>query len=143
MTMTDEFTRKRLDKTQKRAEQKLQQDLENIRECAVTVPIHFLKAWKAGIKKVGENYFELKCPIDNITDKWQACPKTPFILEVAGSISHGQAALLGLMCSFYNSEDGQKILEKVILPNFVDALAILDDESRKIVSDLCLTYSGW
>lgn len=141
--MTDEFTQKRLDKNKKQAEKRLQQELENMRECAITVPSHFLKAWIAGVKKAGENYFELKGPVEDITNKWQVCPKASFILEVAGSISHGQAALLGLMCSFYNSEDGQNILEKVNLPNFVDALAILDNESRKIISDLCLTYSGW
>ena len=64
-------------------------------------------------------------------------------MEVANRVSHGQAALLGLICSFYDSEDGQKILEMVNLPNFVDALVILDDESREIIAILWETYTGW
>lgn len=73
----------------------------------------------------------------------KACPKTPFILDIVLCKGHGQAALLGLMCSFYNSEDGQTILEKVNLPNLVDALAVLDDESRDSVGELWLNYPGW
>lgn len=103
----------------------------------------FLTAWKRGIRKLGSQYFELKCPVIEIIDKWQACPKTLFILEIATRISHGQAARLGLMCSFYNSEGGQKILENVSLPNFVDALAILDDEGQEIISELMRYYTGW
>lgn len=139
----DELSRMRLKKLQERSEKKLREEMAKMRDRAAEMPSRFLNAWVCGVKKLGADYFDLKCPLAEIDNKWQACPKTEFILKIAASKGHGQAALLGLMCSFYNSEDGQKILEKVNLPNFVDALAILDEESREIVNELWLNYQGW
>ncbi|WP_162264410.1 hypothetical protein [Legionella quateirensis] len=47
------------------------------------------------------------------------------------------------MYSFYNADDGQKFLEQSNTANFVDALNVLDDEGRKIISQLWMKHSSW
>lgn len=106
--------------------------------------IIFLEAWKQGINKVGAEFFDIKADtVDTATDKLQLQPNFKFIKEAIGGYSHGKQVLLGLMYSFYNPEDGQKILEQSNTANFVDALNVLDDEGRKIISQLWLNHSGW
>ncbi|OJW06879.1 MAG: hypothetical protein BGO44_13895 [Legionella sp. 39-23] len=106
--------------------------------------IIFLEAWKQGINKVGAEFFDIKTDsVEAATDKLQLQPNFKFIKEAIGGYSHGKQVLLGLMYSFYNPEDGQKLLEQSNTTNFVDALNVLDDEGRKIISQLWLNHSGW
>lgn len=106
--------------------------------------IIFLEAWKQGINKVGTEFFDIKADtVDAATDKLQLQPNFKFIKEAIGGYSHGKQVLLGLMYSFYNPEDGQKFLEQSNTANFVDALNVLDDEGRKIISQLWMNHSGW
>lgn len=106
--------------------------------------IIFLEAWKQGINKVGAEFFDIKAnTVDAATDKLQLQPNFKFIKEAIGGYSHGKQVLLGLMYSFYNPEDGQKLLEQSNTANFVDALNVLDDEGKKIISQLWLNHSGW
>lgn len=106
--------------------------------------IMFLDAWKKGITKVGTEFFDIKADsVDAATDKSQLQPNFKLIQQAIGGCSHGQQVMLGLMCSFYNPEDGQKLLEKSNTANFVDALNILDSEGRSIISQLWLTHNGW
>ncbi len=60
-----------------------------------------------------------------------------------GGYSHGKQVLLAMMYSFFDPEDGQKFLEKTQTPNFVQTLSILNPESRQIISELWLHYTGW
>lgn len=104
----------------------------------------FLEGWKQGINKLGTEFFVIKADtVDAATDKLQLQPNFKIIKEAIGGYSHGKQVLLGLMYSFYNPEDGQKFLEQSNTANFVDALNVLDDEGRKIISQLWMNHSGW
>lgn len=50
---------------------------------------------------------------------------------------------MGLTYSFFDREDGQKILEKANTPNFVQALSVLDEEAKNTVAELWLHHTGW
>lgn len=106
--------------------------------------IMFLDAWKKGINKIGTEFFDIKADsVDAATDKSQLQPNLKLIQEAIGGYSHEQQVMLGLMYSFYNPEDGQKLLEKSNTANFVDALNVLDGLGRSIISQLWLTHSDW
>ncbi len=123
---------------------KFYHDMDKIREHEVHAKNRFLSAWKAGIKIVGPEFFVVKSKtIETATDKWQLEPNLEFMKNAMSVHSHGLQVLLGLMYSFYDSAEGQKLLEKANAANLVDALSVLDFESRDVVAELWLNYSGW
>ncbi|MDP3560975.1 MAG: hypothetical protein Q8R83_02205 [Legionellaceae bacterium] len=104
----------------------------------------FVTAWKKGIRIVGEEFFKIKASsLDKAEKKWQLEPNYFFIQENIWTYSHGKQVLMGMMYSFFDSEDGQKILEKAKTPNFVQALNVLDEQAREIVYQLCQHQAGW
>lgn len=106
-------------------------------------PQKFLAAWKNGIELAGEQFFNLKTSVAAADNKWQLAPNFKLIHCAIGMRSHGQQCLLALMYSFYDSLEGQKLLERVSDGSFVDALSALDLEGKKIISELLLNYVGW
>lgn len=110
----------------------------------------FLSAWIAGIRVVGENYFthnprfsEPAKSLNEVTDKWQVIPNNDLIEKSMGALSSGEAALLAVMCSFYNSEWGGQIMQDLGIHGLADVSARLDLKGNKIVAKLLLNYTGW
>ncbi|MCE3045463.1 MULTISPECIES: hypothetical protein [Legionella] len=104
----------------------------------------FDKAWKKGVAKVGVEFFNLKASSFEAAEKrWQLEPNYQFIKEAIGGYSQGKQALLALMYSFFDPECGQELLNKVGLPNYVDARSHLDLASIEIISELWLNHYGW
>ncbi|HAU1981061.1 TPA: hypothetical protein F8R70_14440 [Legionella pneumophila] len=96
------------------------------------------------MKIVGVEFFNIKASsLDAAEKKWQLEPNYTFIQSAMGGYSHGKQVLLAMMYSFFDPEDGQKFLEKTQTPNFVQTLSILNPESRQIISELWLHYTGW
>lgn len=118
------------------------QKMAEVRELEAQKPTRFLAAWKRGVKLAGGNYFKLQTHIDKATDKKQLQPDYDLIRHSLKAISTGQAHFLALMYSFYNSEDGQKMLEVIGRPNIADATH-LDDEQIEIIIELMKNYQGW
>lgn len=119
---------------------------ENMRQAEkdkIENPKRFLEAWKQGIKLVGEQYFEIKSNVDSATDKWDLKPKHEIIERSLFQLSKGQAILLAVMYSFYNSEEGQLYLEQLGRPNISDIAAHLDKEYLEVIAKLFVNYSGW
>lgn len=129
-------------KTQQNTLQSYHRELANLQSTA-GAPERFLAAWKKGVELAGENYFKLKCPLEQAKEKWDLCPNYELIAKVIGKISHGQAAMLGLMHSFYDSEEGQKLLKEANVENFVDALRLLSEEAKEVIAKLWMNYQGW
>lgn len=133
----------RKEKAKKEIKERFFDELEKVRELNAHADERFLAAWKQGVKLLGTQFFDVKGNVDETTEKWQLAPNIVFINETIDGYSHGQQVLLGLMCSFYNSEDGQEILEKAGAANLVDALGIIDLKGREIIAELWLNYTGW
>lgn len=138
-----DFTAFRDKKIDNKAVDQFYVKLKKIREHEMRAEERFLIAWKRGVLLLGLEFFNVECNIHEITDKSQLTPDIEYINQVIGGYSHGSQILLGLMCSFYNSEEGQKILNKVGAPNLIDALAIIDFNAREIIGELWLNYTGW
>lgn len=104
----------------------------------------FLEAWKRGAALIGTRFFEVKAPsVESATDKNQLRPDWDLVEESIGVLSRGEAAFLAAMCSFFNAEWGQKLLEDVGFPNICDIASKLDREHAEVIAELFLTYSGW
>lgn len=104
----------------------------------------FVVAWKKGIQIVGVEFFNIKASsLDAAQKKWQLEPNYTFIQSAMGGYSHGKQVLLAMMYSFFNPEDGQKLLDKTQAPNFVQALSFLNQDARQIISELWLHHTGW
>lgn len=89
--------------------------------------IRFDKAWKQGVKKVGVEFFNLKeSSLNDAHKRWQLEPNYQFIKEAIRGYSHSKQVLLAMMYSFFDSECGQELLEKVGTSNFVDARSYLE-----------------
>lgn len=131
------------DDEQERLREKFIAAVENAQREITICKERFLIAWKAGIEKLGANYFKLKVDINDVTDKWQACPDYEAINKTILSKSRSQQVMMALMYSFYDSIDGQRLLEIIGISNFLDARAALDEEEIIIISELWLHYIGW
>lgn len=107
---------------------------------------NFLRAWKAGVKVAGKEYFDVKTQdgeIDSAESRDDLQPKVIFIKNCIGKISHGEVVFLGLMVSFYNSECGQEILQRSKAANIADWASILDEHRKEIIVTLFQNASGW
>lgn len=104
----------------------------------------FLDAWKRGVHMAGKTCFKLKVPaIDDATHKSQLEPDWSYIEETLTARSHGEAAFLAAMCSFYNAEWGQILLVRAGYPNLCDLAAKLDEPHAAVIAELFLNYPGW
>lgn len=105
---------------------------------------NFLLAWKSGVLLAGEQYFNITAEsVEAAHDKWQLKPNWEVIQNSIGCISAGQGALLAAMYSFYNPDDGQKLLAAAGYPNLADLASKLDPEYAEVIAALFLNYHGW
>lgn len=106
----------------------------------------FLKAWKAGMKLVGLEYFNITmglAELEKSTNKWDFEPNYKFIKHSLHQINARNALFLAAMYSFFDDEDGQRLLEELGSPNIVDLAAQLSKEQAEIIAELFLNYCGW
>lgn len=104
----------------------------------------FLVAWKCGVQLAGEQYFNITAAsIEAANDKNQLQPDYRLIQEAIGRVSAGQGAFLAALYSFYNGDDGQKLLAVAGYPNISDLAGKLDPEYAEVIAALFLNYHGW
>ena len=143
----DELTKTRMRKTR-------DEQLARAMAHSAVAPGKFLEAWLKGVKVVGEAYFEHKAPLYDptitpaaslaeVTNKWQVKANWAFVENAIGVLSHGEAALLAVMCSFFNAEWGGELMQGLGLRGMADVAGKLDLEEREIVAALLLYYEGW
>lgn len=105
---------------------------------------NFLLAWKCGVELAGEQYFKITAEsVEAANDKGQLQPDWDVIQDAIGRISAGQGAFLAAMYSFYNPDDGQKLLAAAGYPNLADLASKLDPDYAEVIAALFLNYHGW
>jgi len=104
----------------------------------------FLAAWKRGVAFAGESYFLVETPsVAEASHRNQLRPNYALVEDAVGRVSSGQGAFLAAMYSFFNAEDGQRLLARAGYPNLCDLAAKLEGEHAEIVAELFLNYHGW
>lgn len=134
----------RTDKAHQEMETRVYSTLDHVRERGKVASKNFLEVWKKSVKLVDTEFFNIKSDtVDDATDKWQLAPNLKFIQKASEDYSHGTRVLSALMYSFYDSEEGHKLLEHFGTPNFVDALGALDFEGAENIVTLGSNHSDW
>jgi len=104
----------------------------------------FLAAWKRGVHLAGEDCFDITAvSVDRAIDKDQLRPSLDSVEVHLLDRSRGEAAFLAALCSFFNSQWGQALLERAGYPNLCDLAATLDAERSAVIAELFLNYQGW
>lgn len=109
-----------------------------------SAPERFFAAWKRAVSLAGIAYFGTgtKSALDLATKKWDLTPNLERISDAIGVLSSGERVFLAALVSFYNSEDGGRLLKRVGVEGLAD-LGGLDLQRRTLIAALILNYAGW
>jgi hypothetical protein len=107
-------------------------------------PTAFFITWRQGVKLAGMYYFgdgtaEGYDRADCLDD---LAPNLERISESLGVLSSGERTFIAALYSFYNAQDGGKLLAEAGVEGLAD-LCSLDIRRRQIIATLLLNYEGW
>ncbi|GFE79183.1 hypothetical protein GCM10011487_11830 [Steroidobacter agaridevorans] len=107
-------------------------------------PEAFLRAWKQGVELAGVRFFGngTREDLNRATRKWDLCPNVTLINDAINVLSPGEAIFLASLVSFYDSDDGGRLLRHVGADGLAD-LGRLDLKRRTVIAGLLLHYTGW
>jgi hypothetical protein len=107
-------------------------------------PETFLRAWKQGVELAGVRFFGngTRRDLDHATRKWDLCPNLTLIADAINVMSPAEAIFLAALVSFYDSDDGGRLLRGVGVDGLAD-LGRLDFKRRTVIANLLLHYTGW
>jgi len=107
-------------------------------------PDAFFSAWKRGVALAGPHLFGSgpRADLENAATKWDLCPKIPLIERAIGPMSPSERIFLAALVSFYNAEDGGRLLKRIGFHGLAD-LGGLDLSRRAVIAGLILNYTGW
>jgi len=107
-------------------------------------PAAFLVAWKNGVALAGTRLFgdDSHADLKHATSVWDLCPKVQLIDDAIGVMSSGEKRFLAALVSFYNAEDGGRLLERIGVRGLAD-LGGLNLKRRTVIATLLLNYTGW
>jgi hypothetical protein len=107
-------------------------------------PAVFLSSWRDGVRLAGAHLFGdgTEEGLERAVDKWELCPRIDLINAAIDVMSSGQKVFLAALVSFYDSDDGGRLLQRVGVRGLSD-LGRLDLQRRAIVAALLLNYTGW
>lgn len=103
----------------------------------------FDAAWHRGVQLAGPRYFYASHHSDERTSKWNFCPNFDRISDALGVLSTGEAVFLAAMYSFYNADDGAAMLTRLGAGSAGAVAAALDEQRRRVIADLTVSYAGW
>jgi hypothetical protein len=107
-------------------------------------PEVFFSAWKRAAALAGAGYFGCgkQSALESATTKWDLQPNLERISRAIGAMSCGERVFLAALVSFYNSQDGGRLLHRAGVQGLAD-LGGLDLDRRTLVATLILNYTGW
>lgn len=107
-------------------------------------PEVFLTVWKRGVALAGVHLFgeSPHADLELATTKWDLCPKVRLISCALRSLSPLEQLFISGLVSFYNAEDGGRLLKRAGFRGLID-LAPLSVPHRAVIAGLILNYTGW
>lgn len=106
--------------------------------------LQFRQAWKDGVQLAGPSLFGCQCGQPEHAQHWrQLTPKLDVIRKSLPNKSQAEATFAAAMASFFNAEEGQKLLKKAGCEAFGGLANILPPRQRSIIACLFLNFHGW
>lgn len=104
----------------------------------------FLHAWREGARLVNSNLvFACRAhSVEEATNHRQIIPRLDDIRKTIVNKERSMACFIAAMVSFYNSDEGQKLFNKIGC-TFGDLARSLDPYQRDIVARLFVHFQGW
>jgi len=125
-------------------------DIDAIAQYRERSPWLFLEAWKQGVSLVGEKYFSTHpalatsaTSLESITDKQQLIPNLKLIETDIAQLSGSEAALLAVMCSFYNSRQGGKLMRSLGIEGMAEVSQQMSLAGNQVVARLLVHFTDW
>lgn len=104
----------------------------------------FLDAWKDGLQLAGVSFFGCQAgrPADAV--HWhQLTPKLDVMRRELPNRAQADAAFAAAMASFYNAEEGHKLMTRAGCHSFGGLATLLDIRRRAILACLLVNFRGW
>lgn len=104
----------------------------------------FLRPWRRAVELAGPSLFGGQAARPATATHWrQLTPKLDLMRKAVPNRSQADAAFIGALASFYNAEEGQKLLNKAGCGAFGNLPTVLDAPRRALLADLLAGYQGW
>lgn len=115
------------------------------REFRQRAPIEFARAWARGVRLAGPQRMGIDpAVLDDLTDKWKACPNLDLISDRIESWSSGEQVLIATLVGFYNQEASLALFEQCgYQPGMATISAKLEPEGAEVIGQLIRWYRGW
>ena len=122
----------------------LYEDLSHEMLHFATAPTAFFHAWKRGVSLAGPHLFGNGTHADpeHAASVWDLRPKVELIDHAIDVMSSGQKVFIAALVSFYNADDGGRLLERIGVHGLAD-FGGLDLQRRAVIAALIMNYSGW
>lgn len=101
----------------------------------------FTAAWRRGIALAGKQFFGDQTGAG--ASKWDLAPRYDDVVVALGWLSSGESAFLAALYSFYNPAVGAELLATIGAGSPGELAARLDEQRRRVIADLVVTYRGW
>lgn len=106
--------------------------------------LEFRQNWKDGVALAGTSLFGCQCGQPEHAQHWrQLTPKLDVMRKALPNKCQADAAFVAAMASFFNAEEGQKLLKKVGCESFGTLSNILTYRQREIIAGLFINFRGW
>lgn len=101
----------------------------------------FLAPWQQAVALAGDHLFYGPEP-HKATNHHQLAPDLQKIRKAIPNKSSQDAAFIAVLVSFYNKQEGQKLLNKIGV-TFGDVALVMSTSQRNTIADLLIHYRGW
>lgn len=104
----------------------------------------FLGAWKDAVELAGHSLFGHQAASPTDATHWhQLTPKLDEMRKALPNRCQAEAVFIAGLASYYNAEEGQRLLTKAGCTSFGSLAQILDKRRRCILAVLMINYQGW
>ena len=104
----------------------------------------FLAAWKDAVELAGHTRFGHQAGSPAEATHWhQLTPKLDEMRKVLPNRCQAEAVFVAALASYYNAEEGQRLLTKAGCTSYGSLAQILDKHRRTLLAVLMINYQGW
>jgi len=104
----------------------------------------FMEAWIAAVKMIGFSFFHGPVNSPEEASHWRRLsPDLTLLRKSVANRCQQDAVFAAAVISFYNAEEGQKLLNKTGCHAFGSLASLLNEKQRLIVATLFNNYTGW
>jgi len=104
----------------------------------------FLNAWKMGAELIGPHYFKGPAPTPHQARHWRhLTPDLDAMRRKLINRSQADAVFAAAMASFYNAQEGHKLMKRAGCETFGSAVTSITTAQRGLLAQMVGSYQKW